>query len=449
MKFGKFGAMILAAGLGTRMKSDLPKVLHPICGQPMLTHIIDQLLSLGVDKIVIIVSHGKEKVIQAISRDDKFVFIDQKKPLGTGHAVRQTEKIFKNFKGPVLILSGDAPAITKHTLQAILRAHQATKADLTCATADLPLSTPYGRIIRKNNKIQEIKEALDCSKNELQIPEMNLGLYCANPHTLFSALQKIKNKNAKKEYYLTDIVQLINFSQAFKLEDARETLGINNRVELAKMNQYMQHKINEKWMLRGVTLVDPNTTYIDASVKIGKDTVIEPGCHLKGKTWIGSGVMLKAGTIIEDSRVETQATVGPYARLRPKSHVKKGARVGNFVELKNTTLGENSKANHLTYLGDAVIGKNVNIGCGVITCNYDGNLTYQGKAKTVIGDNCFIGSDCQLIAPLRLQKGTFVASGSSVTNDAPKDSLVIARAKQITKKGYMKKMWVRAKKRKK
>ncbi len=469
------GAIVMAAGLGTRMKSDLPKVLHPLCGKPLLGYVLDLLLQAKVKKIALVVSHHKEQVEAFVSehypkcvkgKNPLIVLVDQKKPQGTGHAILVTEKVFKGFIHPIAIVSGDVPGLSLKTFEALIHSHEEAQAELTFASAILDASYPYGRVLRnERNQVTGMVEALDATEGQLKIQEMGVGLYCVDPKVLFLALKKLTPNNAKKEYYLTDIVKWISKKEAYIVPNKEEVLGINNRYELAQYEKIFRYAINKRWMLEGVTIIDPETTYIDAHVKLAHDVVLEPNTHLYGKTSVGEGTMIGSGailqnsiigahvhiksyTIIEESKVDDQATIGPFARLRPESHVKKKARVGNFVELKKTVLGEDSKANHLAYLGDAVIGKDVNVGCGVITCNYDGGLQYSGKAKTKIEDHVFVGSDCQLIAPVTLKKGAYVASGTTVTQNVPKDSLVIARAPQVTKAGYMKKLWARAKKRK-
>lgn len=470
------GAIVMAAGLGTRMKSDIPKVLHPLCGKPLLGYVLDLLLQAKVKKIALVISHHKEQVQAFVSevypralkgKNPLIVFVDQKKPQGTGHAILVTKKVFENFAYPIAILSGDVPGLSLKTFEAMIRSHEDAQAELTLASAILDPSYPYGRVLRdKHNNVTGMVEVLDATEEQRQIQEMGVGLYCVNPQSLFLALKQLTPDNAKKEYYLTDIVKFIEKKQATVVQNKEEVLGINNRYELAQYGKIFRQAINKKWMLEGVTILDPETTYIDAQVKLAQDVVLEPHTHLYGKTSVGEGTTIGVGaiiqnsvigahahiksyTVIEESKVDDEAIVGPFARLRPESHVKKRARVGNFVELKKTVLGEDSKANHLSYLGDAVIGKDVNVGCGVITCNYDGGLRYSGKAKTKIEDHVFIGSDCQLIAPVTLKKGAYVASGTTVTQNVPPDSLVIARTPQITKPHYMKKLWARAKRKRK
>lgn len=461
----------MAAGLGTRMKSDLPKVLHPLFGRPMLMYVLDMLLQAKVSRALIVVNHRKEAVIAAVKerygKKAPFVFVDQKKPLGTAHAVLVTEEHFKGAAGTMAILNGDNPLLSVETFNNFVDFHIQKKADLTVASALLDEKVPYGRMV-KNEKgdLLKIVEAAEATPEELKICEMNVGLYCASIKPLFSALKKIRPENVKKEYYLTDLITLMEKKAVYLIENEQEALGINDRYELSQKERYVREKINKEWMLKGITMVDPQTTYISPDATLAEDVSLSPQVHIEGKTTVGKGttigigaiirdsqvgsnVTIKSYSIIEGSRIENEAIVGPFARIRPESHLKKGARVGNFVELKKTVLGEDSKANHLAYLGDAEVGKDVNIGCGVITCNYDGGLKYAGKAKTKIGDHSFVGSDSQLIAPVTLEKGAYVASGSAVTEDVPPDSLVIGRSKQVTKKGYMKKLWARAKRREK
>ncbi len=463
------GAIVMAAGLGTRMKSHVPKVLHHLCGKPLLFYTLDLLKKAEARKVAIVVNHKKEEIIKTVEghyNKNLFTFVDQKKPLGTGHAVLMTEKVFKNFKSPIVILSGDSPLLSFETLCRFVTHHTQRGMDLTMGTCLLNPSIPYGRIIHdESGRVTQIIEAIDASPEELQIREMNIGLYCAESTALFNALKNIRPNNKKGEYYLTDIAKMISKNSKFCIEKKEEVLGINSRVDLANMERYMKEDMNQKWMEAGVTIIDPQTTYIDPEAKIGRDVILHPQTHIKGKTTIGEGTTVGIGailldaeigsqvkiepyTVIEESRVDDYASLGPFARLRPGTHIKSKARVGNFVELKKTVLGEGSKANHLSYLGDAEIGRDVNIGCGVITCNYDGGLRYQGKAKTKVGDKSFIGSDCQLVAPIILSKGSYIASGTTVTKNVPPDSLVIARPEQVTKKGYMKKLWAKAKKKK-
>jgi bifunctional UDP-N-acetylglucosamine pyrophosphorylase/glucosamine-1-phosphate N-acetyltransferase len=472
----KVSAIVIAAGLGTRMKSELPKVLHPLCGQPLLMYVLDTLFEAKVSKIVVVVNHRKEAVIAALrdrygipkkqhQKKPPFIVVDQKKPLGTAHAVLVAERYFKDAETTVAILNGDNPSLRPETVKNFFDFHIKNGADLTVASAMLDEKIPYGRIVKNSDgELLKIVEAREADPEQLKIREMNVGLYCASSAPLFSALKKITPDNAKKEYYLTDLIPLMGKKAVYLIENEVEALGINDRYELSQKERYLRDQINKAWMLKGVTMIDPQTTYISPQAGLGTDVVLYPQVHIEGKSVIGKGTTIGVGaivrdsqigggatiksySIIEESRVDDGAVVGPFARIRPESHLKKGSRVGSFVELKKTILGEKSKANHLTYLGDAEIGKEVNVGCGVITCNYDGNLRYDGKAKTKIGDHSFIGSDVQLVAPVTLKEGAYVASGSTVTEDVPKDSLVISRVPQVTKKGYMKKMWARAKKR--
>ncbi|MEK7791468.1 MAG: bifunctional UDP-N-acetylglucosamine diphosphorylase/glucosamine-1-phosphate N-acetyltransferase GlmU, partial [Deltaproteobacteria bacterium] len=412
----------------------------------------------------------KEAVIAALRdryglKNGPFIVVDQKKPLGTAHAVLVTERHFKDAETTVAILNGDNPLLCSETIKNFFDFHIKNGADLTVATALLDEKIPYGRIVKNSNgDLLKIIEAGEATPEQLKIREMNVGLYCASSVPLFSALKKITPDNTKKEYYLTDLIPLMEKKGVYLIENEVEALGINDRYELSQKESYLRDQINKGWMLKGVTMIDPKTTYISPQATLAEDVVLYPQVHIEGKSVIGKGttigvgaiirdcqmganVTIKSYSVVEESRIDDGAIVGPFARIRPESHLKKGSRVGSFVELKKTTLGEESKANHLTYLGDAEIGKDVNVGCGVITCNYDGNLRYEGKAKTKIGDHSFIGSDTQLVAPVTLKEGAYVASGSTVTEDVPKDSLVISRVPQVTKKGYMKKMWARAKKR--
>lgn len=448
----KTAVIILAAGKGTRMKSEKAKVLHEIGGRPMLSYVLDAASELGSQKTVVIVGHQADTVKDVFS-ESGVIFAEQKEQLGTGHAVMQAGKALSRFKGDILILSGDVPLITKETLEDLMDTHKKEKATLTVLTAEPENPYGYGRIIKDaRGNIRKIVEEKDATAKERTVREINTGIYCVNSDFLFNALKKLSPKNVQKEYYLTDIVGIAvkegETAVTCKAKGFKETMGINSRIELAEVECITRVNILEQLMDSGVTIIDPSGTYISPSVKIGLDTVVYPGAMISGDTVIGSGcsigpgsiisdttigkgVKIKAYSVIEESEIRDGASVGPMAHIRPQTLIEKDARVGNFVEVKKSTIGEGSKANHLTYIGDATIGKGVNIGAGTITCNYDGVRKYQ----TVIEDNVFVGSDTQLIAPVRIGKGALIGAGSTITQDVPADSMALSRVKQETKKG--------------
>lgn len=447
----KTAVIILAAGKGTRMKSEKAKVLHEIAGVPMLSYVLDAAKETGADKTVVVVGHQADKVMERFDGKD-LIFAEQKEQLGTGHAVMQAEKALKGFKGDVLILSGDVPLITSETIKGLMKVHRDEKATLTILTAEPETPHGYGRIIKDSRgNVKKIVEQKDATEKEKEVREINTGIYCVDSPFLFKALKGIKPQNVQKEFYLTDIVAIaVKGKEAVstsKVREFEEVMGINSRIELAEAECAIRIRTVQGLMASGVTLVDPYNTYIAPSVRIGRDTVVYPGVMLEGNTTIGSdcviglgsivsdstignGVKIKPYSIIEESEVREGAYIGPVAHLRPASLIDKNAHIGNFVEVKKSTIGEGSKANHLTYIGDSTIGKGVNIGAGTITCNYDGVKKYQ----TIIEDNVFVGSDTQFIAPVRIGKGSLIGAGTTVTRDVPEDSLVLSRVRQETRK---------------
>jgi bifunctional UDP-N-acetylglucosamine pyrophosphorylase / glucosamine-1-phosphate N-acetyltransferase len=450
-------AVILAAGLGKRMKSKRAKVLHPIAGRPMILYSVETARRLPSDRIIVVAAHQAEALKEAlINRPVEIVH--QGRPLGTGHAVLQTRSVLADYRGPVLILNADAPLITVETLRAMLKMHRDRGAELTLLTAVFPDPKGYGRVIRDadSGEVMAIVEEADALPAQRDVREINTGFYLVDAPFLFEALTELKSDNAQKEYYLTDIVKAA-IRQGRKLcavraNEPQEVMGINSRVDLARIERAIARRIGERHMMEGVTLLDPETTWIDADVAIGPDTVLYPNVRLEGVTRIGedcvihsntrisncrlgTGVTVKDACVLADSVLEDGVSVGPFAHLRPGTVLHKGARVGNFVETKKTELGEGSKANHLSYLGDTEIGKEVNIGAGTITCNYDG----VSKHRTIIEDHVFVGSDTQFIAPVRIGRGAIIGAGSTITQDVPPDSLAVGRAKQEVKKGWAKK----------
>ncbi|HEX9078872.1 MAG TPA: bifunctional UDP-N-acetylglucosamine diphosphorylase/glucosamine-1-phosphate N-acetyltransferase GlmU [Desulfuromonadaceae bacterium] len=448
-------AVILSAGKGTRMKSGLAKVLHPLAGRPMAAWPVAAARDAGAAPIVLVVGHQAEAVAAYFEDTADVRTVLQEEQLGTGHAVACCREALAGFSGTVLILCGDTPLLRAETLTALIRCHESTQASVTVLTADMPDPTGYGRIIRgaDGGEVLAIVEQKDATSEELAVTEINSGIYCMDAGFLFANISAIGSDNAQNEFYLTDLVGIACRqglkARAMKIADSDEIMGINDRVQLAEAARLLRRRINRDLMLSGVTITDPEHTYIDHGIAIAPDTVIHPNCHIAGPTTIGpsctieagvsisgcrigTGCRIKAGSVLEDAELRDDVSVGPMAHLRPGTLLADHVKIGNFVETKKAVMGEGSKASHLTYLGDAEIGRDVNIGCGTITCNYDG----VRKHRTVIGDNVFIGSDVQLVAPVTVGRNSLVAAGTTVTADVPPDSLAIARVPQVNKEGW-------------
>ena len=451
---GDIAALILAAGKGTRMKSGLVKIMHSLGGYPMIVWPANAARAAGAARTVMVVGYQGEKVREYFAGAGDVAFALQEEQLGTGHAVACAAPLFQGFKGRVLVLCGDVPLIRTATLQAMLSLHEARRATVTVLTACPEDPFGYGRVVKgEGGRVLRIVEEKDATAEEKGINEINTGIYCVEADFLFTAVAGLENDNVQGEYYLTDIVKRGanqgKLCLSFAVADAAEVMGVNDRVQLAAANKVLQRRINEKLMLAGVTIIDPDSAYIEEGVEIGMDTVIYPNVHIAGPSTIGSGclvepsvvirgctigngVTIKAGSVMTDSVVHDSAAIGPMAHLRPGSELGEHVKVGNFVETKKIVMGEGSKASHLTYLGDATIGSNVNIGCGAITCNYDG----VKKHLTVIGDDVFVGSDVQFVAPVTIGRNSLIAAGTTVTCDVPPDSLAIARTPQVNKEGW-------------
>lgn len=447
------GVILLAAGQGKRMKSGLPKVLHSLCGKPLFLHPLEIAQKLQPGKIVVVIGHGAESVQRSYTGTD-VSWVVQEQQLGTGHAVLCARKMFNDFSGDILILSGDVPLITQSTLNAMIDRHRVQRAALTLMTACLQDPTGYGRILRDDGgAISGIVEERDATVIEKQIKEVNAGVYVASPEFLFSALERVNNHNQQQEYYLPDIVTIGLAQQrkiaTFGVDDSHEMMGINTREELAAMEKILQGRINRKWMDAGVTLKDPQTVYIDEGVTIGRDTVIGPNTHLRGHTTIGERCQIDGSAYITDAELEDEvhllfsvvitssriaggAIVGPFAHLRPGTALGRNVHIGNFVEAKQATIGDGTKANHLTYLGDCTIGRETNIGAGTITCNYDGFKKY----RTTIGDRVQVGSDSTLIAPVSLGNDVYVATATTVRHDIPAGALVFNQREEQVRNGW-------------
>ena len=448
--------VILAAGKGTRMKSELPKVLHPVNGVPLLDRVMKSAAGLTPASEVIVLGHKSEVVERHAGAAPGRAFVIQEPQLGTGHALAQALPFLANAQGDVLLLYGDVPLLSKKTMEELLARHRETGAALTVLTAKVDRPYGYGRIVRQDGELVRIVEERDATAGERAIDEINAGIYVMALAPLAAAVATLAPQNAQGEYYLTDLVSIYRRRglrvSTLMLSSADEIRGVNSRRDLAEVSAIVRNAKIEELMAAGVTVVDPATTYVESDVQVGADTVLHPNVYLEGRTVVGAACDIQAGTrlvnatvgdrvtirnycIVTDSTVADGAVLGPFAHLRPGSVVEAEAHVGNFVELKKTTLGRGSKASHLAYLGDATIGDNVNIGAGTITCNYDGVKKHQ----TVIGDGAFIGSDSQLIAPVTVGRGAYVAAGSSITDDVPDEALGIARGRQVNKEGWKRK----------
>lgn len=451
----KIHAVVLAAGQGTRMKSKLYKVLHPVCGKPMVQHVVDTLAEMRVEDVVVVVGHGADAVRATLS--DRVTYALQQEQLGTAHAVSQAVPFLEDKHGTTFILYGDVPLLSSETLTSLLEYHLQQQAAATVLTATLADPTGYGRIIRDDaGDVLRIVEHKDATQEERAIREINTGIYCFDNQKLLTALAQVKNDNAQGEYYVTDCVGILREAgekvAAFVAVDPDETMGVNDRAQLSEAEAYMRKRINVRHMKNGVTIIDPASTYIEADVTIGQDTVIQPGTHLRGRTIIGAdcvigpqadltdvqvddGVAISYSVLV-DSLVAKEATVGPFAYVRPGSEIGANVKIGDFVELKNAKIGKGTKVPHLSYVGDAEIGEGVNIGCGTITVNYDG----AKKHKTIVGDGSFIGCNTNLVAPVTVGRNAYVAAGSTINQNVPDDALAIARERQVNKLGYANKL---------
>lgn len=445
-------ALILAAGEGKRMKSNIPKVLHKICGKEMVNHVIDTLRNAEISDINIIVGKGADKVTES-TKGRNVLYSLQEKQLGTGHAVMCAELFLKDKSGIVAIFAGDAPLITSEVVKKALEYHEigGFKATLLTSIVENPLG--YGRVIRKSNgEVNKIVEHKDCSEKELDVKEINSGMYCFDIKALRESLKELNNNNSQGEYYLTDVIEILKNSSA-KIGaypvPFEETMGVNSRNQLSDAEKVMRRRINLLHMDNGVTIIDPENTYIETDVEIGQDTIIYPGNVIQGSTVIGSNCTLFPNSRINNSKIDNNVnvqnsvilesqigentTVGPFAYIRPESVIGKSARIGDFVEIKKSTIGDNTKVSHLTYIGDAEVGSGCNFGCGTVVVNYDGKI----KTKTIIGNDSFIGCNTNLISPVIVNDDTYIAAGSTITNEVPKGALAIARARQVNIEGWV------------
>ncbi|MEH2212445.1 bifunctional UDP-N-acetylglucosamine diphosphorylase/glucosamine-1-phosphate N-acetyltransferase GlmU [Nostoc sp.] len=443
---------ILAAGRGTRMKSRLPKVLHSLGGRSLVERVLESVEPLSPSRRIVIVGYQSEEVQAAMHSIPSLEFVEQTVQLGTGHAIQQLLPHLENYTGDLLVLNGDLPLMRSETLKQMLQTHVRNQNSATILTSHLPDPTGYGRVFcNDENIVQQMVEHKDCTAAQRENQRINAGVYCFRWPDLAKVLPHLQANNAQKEYYLTDAVTQVGQVMAVDVEDYQEILGINDRLQLATASEILQKRVKEKWMLAGVTLIDPTSITIDETVELQPDVIIEPQTHLRGNTVIQTGSRIGPGSLIENSQLSENVTVqysvvinstvqagsriGPYTHLRGQVQVGAGCRVGNFVELKNTQLGDRTNAAHLSYIGDTVVGNQVNIGAGTITANYDG----VKKHRTKIGDRTKTGANSVLVAPLTLGDDVYIAAGSTVTEDVPDDSLVIARSRQVVKPAWRRK----------
>jgi bifunctional UDP-N-acetylglucosamine pyrophosphorylase/glucosamine-1-phosphate N-acetyltransferase len=455
--------VILAAGKGTRMKSSQPKVLHRVAGRPMIDYVFRAAQSLAPKTFTVVVGHQKESLREGLKHYEGVSLITQEPQLGTGHALLQTARLLEQETGCVLLLSGDVPLLRRRTLTQLVQKHDASGAAATILTAVFEQPYGYGRIVRVRGRISRIVEEKDASPAERKLKEINGGIYVFSLGPLFEALRGLATSNAQGEYYLTDLIALYRRRklgvEALVIEDPNEIRGINSRSELAETSRIVRQKKNEELMAAGVTIEDPATTYIDEDVVVGADTVIHPGVHLEGRTQVGAACEIHSGAriinsvlddrvtvlnycVLNGARLHTGVSIGPFVHIRPDTELHESVHIGNFVELKKSVVGKGSKAGHLTYLGDAVIGERVNVGAGTITCNYDG----EKKHQTIIEDGVFVGSDSQLVAPVTVGRGAYIGSGTTVREDVPPGSLAVSGGKQRNIEGWRERKKVESKK---
>ena len=447
-------ALILAAGQGKRIKSNLPKVLHKVCGKEMVKHVIDTVKKAEIQDINLIIGKGAE-LVEEKTKDTGVTYSLQAEQLGTGHAVKCAKKFLENKSGVVAVFTGDTPLIKQSTVESLINDHINNKNAATILTAMVDDPTGYGRIVRdESGKVLKIVEHKDCNEEELKIKEMNSAIYCFDIELLVKSLDKLNNNNKQGEYYLTDVIGILKdegYSIGAVVTDIEETIGVNSRVQLAEAEEILRNRINTIHMENGVTLIDPKTTYIGADVEIGKDTIIYPNNILEGNTVIGENCLLYQNSRIKDSvignevdiqssvildiKIGDNTTVGPFAYIRPDSIIGKSTRIGDFVEIKKATIGDGTKVSHLTYIGDAEVGSGCNFGCGTVVVNYDG----KEKHKTIIGDHSFIGCNTNLVSPVKVGDNTYIAAGSTITAEVKEGDLAVARAKQRNISGWVEK----------
>ncbi|MCM1992066.1 bifunctional UDP-N-acetylglucosamine diphosphorylase/glucosamine-1-phosphate N-acetyltransferase GlmU [Oceanirhabdus seepicola] len=445
-------AIILAAGKGTRMKSEIHKVLHKVCGKEMINHVVDNIEKAGIDDIHVVVGSLVEEVKKGIKKYDVTYHL-QEEQLGTGHAVMCARKALEGKEGTVVILVGDGPMITESMLKELLEYHNEHDYKATVITSEFHEPRKYGRIVRAENRdLEKIVEFRDCTEDEKKIKEINSGMYCFDIKVLVEHIDKLSNDNSQKEYYLTDMIEILKSegykTGAFIVENELIT-AVNSREELAIAEKIMRNRINRKHFENGVTIINPDNTYIGVDVEIGRDTIIYPGVILEGNTKIGNNCIIYSNcrikdsiiknnitidnSVILDSSIESNTTIGPFAYIRPESHIGENVKVGDFVEIKKSSIGDGTKISHLTYVGDAKVGKKCNFGCGTVVSNYDGTK----KHITEIGDNAFIGCNTNLVSPVKVEDNTYIAAGSTITDTVPEGALAVARARQVNKENWV------------
>lgn len=451
-------AIILAAGQGKRIKSNLPKVLHKVCGKEMVNHVIDNMREADIQDVDVIIGKGAELVKEGTANRN-ISYSLQEEQLGTGHAVKCAKNFLQGKDGVVAIFAGDAPLTKIETIEELINCHINNKNSATVLSAYVDDPTGYGRIIRDGDEVLKIVEHKDCNEEELKVNEMNAAIYCFDIKDLLISLDEITNNNAQGEYYLTDVIAILKKKGkrvSAVVTDYEDTIGVNSRAQLAEVEEILRDRINKIHLENGVTLIDPKTTYIGSDVKIGKDTIIYPNNIIEGNTIIDEectilqncrikdsiiekGVEIQSSVVLE-SKIGENTTVGPFAYIRPETNIGKSARIGDFVEIKKSNIGDETKVSHLTYIGDAEVGSGCNFGCGTVVVNYDGKKKY----KTIIGDNSFIGCNTNLVSPVEIGNNTYIAAGSTITSQVKEGDLAIARAKQrniegwVEKKGLMK-----------
>ena len=457
-------AVILAAGKGTRMKSSKPKVLHEVLGKSMVLHVIDNLKASAVDKIVVILGHEAALVKAHLANVENIEFVEQTEQLGTAHALLQAEALLKSEKGTTMVVCGDTPLLSAETFSNVFEAHEKNHVSCTVVTGIVDDATGYGRIIRDSNtrNVVAIVEEKDATEEQRRVTEFNSGTYCFKNEGLFDLLHQISNDNNQGEYYLPDAISLYvareELVRGYPIADVAEITGVNDRVALATVERTLSQKINNYWQVQGVTIMNPEATYIGADVVIENDVIIEPNVRILGKSVIKTGAYIGMNSeivesvigaetvvkqsVITQSEIGSKNTIGPFAHIRMDAQTGVGNRIGNFVEIKKSTIGDNTNAAHLTYIGDSKVGQRVNFGCGTITVNYNG----VSKSQTIIGDDVFIGCNANILAPVTIHDNAFVAAGTTITHDVPQDALAVARAKQENKLEYGKKIKERYKK---
>jgi bifunctional UDP-N-acetylglucosamine pyrophosphorylase / glucosamine-1-phosphate N-acetyltransferase len=444
--------VILAAGLGTRMKSGLAKALHPVAGLPLVKHVLNAASGVEPEKIILVLGHQADQITNALG-DSRVVIVIQAEQLGTGHAVQQAADSILAGSGPVMILCADTPLLTSRTLKDVIALHTKSHAAITLLTFRTKNPFGYGRIVRSKSGVMRVVEEKDATAAQKKIEEVNAGIYCFDPAFLLSSLSSLGKNNAQGEYYLTDTIELARKKKrtvaAMLCSDPDEVMGVNSRYDLSRAEAIIRQWTNRRWMSEGVTMLDPDSVFIGNEASIGRDVTLYPNVRIEGRTKIGDTCIIYPGTrivdsviashvtikdysLIEESSIASGAAIGPFAHLRPGALIGDGVHIGNFVEVKKSAIGKGSKANHLAYIGDSTVGVDVNIGAGVITCNYDG---YE-KHQTVIEDNVFVGSDTQFVAPVKIGEGALIAAGTTITRDVPPGALAISRVPQEIREGY-------------